>query len=355
MNTITAAKLVAARELRVKLHDKTFVFSMLSLLFFAVAAGVLPALLNGGPVTVATADTTVAATLAHNKEFKPLKVADDAAAEQKVRDGAAAAAVIAGPEVLAMRETPKDLVQALSVSPHTRLLDPNAVSQTLAFLVPYAIAFVFFSTNLLFGMQIAQSVTEEKQSHIVEILVASVPVRALLAGKVAAMTLLSLCQITLLGIVALTGARFAGVDTGALHLLEPAIGWFLPFYAIGFVMLATLWAAVGALAGQQQDLQGTSLPVQLTVMAPFILVIALRSHVAAIRFMAYFPLSAPVAMPVRLFGGHAAWWEPVAALLILAATAALMLLLGSRLYEGSLLRTNGRTSWATAWKSRTAF
>jgi ABC-2 type transport system permease protein len=355
MSTLTAAQLVAAREIRVKLRDKTFIFTTMFLLLFAVASSVIPALLNGRPTTVATADPTVAATLAQNKGFKVLKVADDAAAEREVRDGDAAAAVVAGPEVLAMRETPRDLVQALSASPPTRLLDPNAVNPALAFLIPYAIAFVFFFTNLLFGMQIAQSVAEEKQSRIVEILVASVPVRALLAGKVAAMTLLSFCQVTLLGIVALIGARLAGVDTGVLHLLEPAVGWFLPFYAIGFVMLATLWAAVGALAARQQDLQGTSAPVQLAVMAPFLLVPVLRGDAAAITFMSYFPLSAPVAMPVRLFGGHVAGWEPFAALLILAATAAAALLLGSRLYEGSLLRTNGRTSWATAWKSRNAF
>jgi ABC-2 type transport system permease protein len=355
MSTLTAAKLVAAREIKVKARDKTFLFTTAILLLFAVAASVVPALLSGGTTTVATADQTVAATLAHDKGFQVLKVADDAAAEQKVRDGSAAAAVVAGPEVLAMREKPDNLVQALSTTPPTRLLDPNAVNPALAFLIPYAIAFVFFLTNVLFGMQIAQGVAEEKQSRIVEILVACVPARALLAGKVAAMTLLSFCQVTLLGIVALIGARLAGLDAGVLHLLEPAVGWFLPFYAIGFVMLATLWAAVGALAGRQQDLQGTSQPVQLAVMVPFILVVALRGHVAAITFMSYFPLSAPIAMPVRLFGGHVSWWEPFAALLILAGTAVAMLLLGSRIYEGSLLRTNGRTSWATAWKSRNAF
>ena len=354
MNTLTATRLVAAREIKVKLRDKTFIFTTLFLLLFAAAASVVPALLSDRPVTVATADASVAATLAHDKGFRVLKVADDAAAEQKVRDGAAAAAVVAGPEVLAMRETPSTLMQALSVAPPTRLLDPNAVNPALAFLVPYAIAFVFFFTNLLFGLQIAQSVTEEKQSRIVEILVASVPVRALLAGKVAAMALLSFCQVTVLGIVALIGARLAGVDAGVLHLLEPAVGWFLPVYAIGFVMLATLWAAVGALAGGQQDLQGTSMPVQLTVMVPFILVPVLRNDAAAITFLSYFPLSAPIAMPVRLFGGHVGWWEPVTGLLVLAATAAAALLLGSRLYEGSLLRTNGRTSWATAWRSRNA-
>ena len=355
MSTLAAAELVAAREIRVKLRDKTFLFTTVFLLLFAVASSVIPALINGRPVTVATADTSVAATLEHKGGFKVLMVADDAAAERKVRDGDAAAAVVAGPEVLAMREIPSTLVQALSVAPPTRLLDPNAVNPALAVLIPYAIAFVFFFTNLLFGLQIAQSVAEEKQSRIVEILVAGVPARALLAGKVAAMALLSFCQVTLLGIVALIGARLAGVDAGVLHLLEPAVGWFLPYYAIGFVMLATLWAAVGALAARQQDLQGTSMPVQLAVMAPFILVPMLRGNAAAITFMSYFPLSAPIAMPVRLFAGHVAVWEPFAGLLILAATAAATLLLGSRLYEGSLLRTNGRTSWATAWRSRNAF
>jgi ABC-2 type transport system permease protein len=355
MNTLTAAQLVAAREIKVKLRDKTFVFSTVFFLVFAVAAGVVPGLLSGRPTTVATADRTVIATLAQNKGFKVIKVTDDAAAEQAVRDGKAAAAVVAGPEVLAMRDEPTSLVQALSTSLPTRLLDPNAVNPTAAFLVPYAIAFIFFFTSLLFGLQIAQSVTEEKETRIVEILVASVPVRALLTGKVAAMTLLSFCQVTLLGIVALTGARLAGVDAGLLHLLEPAVGWFLPFYAVGFVMLAMLWAAVGALAARQQDLQGTSVPVQFAVMVPFILVLALRGHAAAMTFMAYFPLSAPIAMPVRVFSGAAAWWEPFVALLILAASAVATLHLGSRLYEGSLLRTNGRTSWATAWKSGNAF
>lgn len=354
MSTLTAARLVAAREIKVKLRDKTFILSTAILLLFMVASSVVPALLNSGPTTVATADKAVAATLAQKKGFTVLEVADDAAAEQKVRDGGAAAAVVAGPTVLAMRESPRDLVQALSTSPPTRLLDPNAVNPVLAFLVPYAFAMVFFFTSLLFGLQIAQSVTEEKQTRIVEILVASVPVRALLAGKVAAMTLLSFCQVTLLGIVALIGARLAGLDTGVLHLLEPAVGWFLPFYALGFVMLATLWAAVGALAARQQDLQGTSQPVQIAVLAPFILVLALSNHATAMTFMSYLPLSAPIAMPIRLFDGDAAWWEPFVAQLILAATAAATLLLGSRLYEGSLLRTNGRTSWATAWKSRNA-
>jgi ABC-2 type transport system permease protein len=59
-------------------------------------------------------------------------------------------------------------------------------------------------------------------------------------------------------------------------------------------------------------------------------------------------------MPVRLFNDEAAGWEPVASLLLLAATTVALLAVGARLYEGSILRTNGRTSFATAWRSRSA-
>jgi ABC-2 type transport system permease protein len=182
--------------------------------------------------------------------------------------------------------------------------------------------------------------------------VSSVPIRALLAGKVAALTLLAFIQVGLLAIVALTGARLAGADRGLLHLLQPAVGWFLAFFVIGFIMLAAVWAGVGALAARQEDLAGVSQPVQMLVMLPFFAVLFLSENATAMTWMSYIPFSAPVAMPVRLFNGDAAAWEPLLALLIMAVTAVLLLVVGSRVYAGSLLRTNGKTSWATAWRAK---
>lgn len=351
MTTYAAAKLVAAREIKVKLHDKTFLFSTVFFLLFAVVSTVVPALISGGASKVAVADAATAARLTE-AGLEVRTVADDAAAEKLVRDGSVDAAVVAGPAVLAMEDGPSDVVQALSDSPPVRLLDPDAVDPFLAFAVPFALAFVFFFTSMLFGLSIAQSVTEEKQTRVVEILVSSVPTRALLAGKVAALTLLSFIQVGLIAVVALTGARLAGADRGLLHLLQPAIGWFLAFFVIGFIMLAAIWAGVGALAGRQEDLNGVSQPVQMAVMLPFFAVIFLGENDAAMRLLSYIPFSAPVAMPVRLFNGDAAAWEPPLALLIMAVTALLLLVVGSRVYAGSLLRTNGKTSWAVAWRTK---
>jgi ABC-2 type transport system permease protein len=352
MSTYAAAKVVAAREIRVKLRDKTFLFSTLFFLLFAIGGTVLPAVFSGGSPAVAVADPATAAVL-QQSDLKVRVVADDAAAEQLLRDGDVDAAVLAGPEVIAMQERPGEVVTALSTAPPVRLLDPDAVDPVLAFLVPFALAFVFFFTSFLFGLQIAQSVTEEKQSRIVEILVASVPTRALLAGKVAALGLLAFVQVALIAITALIGARLAGLDRGVLHLLEPTIGWFLAFFVVGFVMLAALWAGVGALASRPEELNGVSQPLQMAVMLPFFAVIFLGENEPAMRILSYIPFSAPIAMPKRIFEGEAATWEPFVTLLIMAVTAVALLAAGARVYEGSLLRTNGKTSWATAWRSRT--
>ncbi|MEU6076512.1 ABC transporter permease [Micromonospora sp. NPDC047074] len=349
MNVTQATKLVAAREIRVKLRDRTFLFSTVFFLLMAAAATILPPMLSGGPASVAVVEAAAGPLREAGLEVRT--VPDDRAAEQAVRDGEVDAAVVSGPAVLAMDEAPDDVVAALSTQPAVRLLDPDAVDPVLAFLVPFAFAFIFFVTSQTFGVQIAQSIIEEKQTRIVEILVAAVPVRALLAGKMLAGTVLALGQIALVAVVAVVGARFAGSD-GLLSLLGPAIGWFLPFFLLGFVLVAAMWAAAGALVNRQEDITGVSMPVQLVVMLPFFAVIFFNDNAAVMRVLSYLPFSSPTAMPLRLFTGDAAGWEPLVALGLLLVAAVAFVVAGARVYEGSLLRTNGRTSVRTAWRSR---
>ncbi|MFX5634542.1 ABC transporter permease, partial [Acinetobacter baumannii] len=64
---------------------------------------------------------------------------------------------------------------------------------------------VFLIAASTFGGTIAQSVVEEKQTRVVEILISAIPVRALLAGKVLGNTVLAMAQIVLLAAVAVIG------------------------------------------------------------------------------------------------------------------------------------------------------
>ncbi|MFK3980068.1 ABC transporter permease [Micromonospora sp. NPDC050397] len=348
-----AVGLVAGREISTKLRDKAFLFSTVFFLFITIAATVLPALLGGGPSSVAVVGAQAAEAL-DRAGLEVTTVADEQAARALVLDEEVDAAVVVDPtglRVLALDDAPSDVVSALSSAPPVELLDPLAVDPVVRALIPIAFGMIFFFTSMTFGVQIAQSVTEEKQTRIVEILVATVPVRALLAGKVIAASTLAIGQIVLIAIAALVGMTVT--DSGTImSQLGPAIGWFVPFFVVGFVLLAAIWAVAGALVSRQEDIGSVSMPVQMLILVPFFAVVFGNDNNTLMTVLSYLPFSAPTAMPVRLFLGEAASWEPVVALVVLLASAVAVVLLAARLYEGSLLRTNGRTSLAAAWRNR---
>lgn len=358
-----ATKLVAAREMRTKLRDRAFLIGSIFTLVIVAGATILPSFFSGGATTVAVVGE--AAQRAATAAGAEITTADsDAAAEALVRDGTVDAALIPdtagsspfGVSIVALDEAPSDLVASLSVPTPVQLLEPSDIDPALAFFIPFAFAIVFFMTSLTFGLSIAQSVVEEKQTRIVEILVAAIPVRALLAGKVLGNTVLAVGQIVLIVAAALVGMRISGTDlfTGdVLAQLSTAILWFVPFFLLGFLLLAGLWAVAGALVSRVEDLGSATTPVQLLVMLPFFGVIYGSSQPTVMSWLSYVPFSSPTAMPVRIFTGDTAGiWEPLLSLAVLAVTATLTVLLAARLYQGSVLRTNGRTSYAQAWKAK---
>jgi ABC-2 type transport system permease protein len=311
------------------------------------------------------------------------EVPDVAAAEARIRAGAVDAAVVpasgaAGLQLVGRREVPAELrslvaaaaasdavarrlatagvspeqarqalTAAADAAPPQRLLEPPSKNTDLALASSTAFALLFFLTTFLFGMAIAQSVVEEKQSRIVEILVAAVPVRVLLAGKVLGNTALALGQIALFVAVGLAGASVAG-QSGLVSLLLRSSPWFLTFFLLGFLMLACLWAAAGALANRQEDLQATTMPLQVLVFVPFFAAAYVYTPGTLLTTLSYVPFTAPIAMPRRLALGDAAWWEGALAALVVAATAVLLVAVATRIYERSLLRSGGRLGWGAA-------
>ncbi len=132
----------------------------------------------------------------------------------------------------------------------------------------------------------------------------------------------------------------------------PAVAWFGVFFIVGFVLLASMFAATGALVSRQEDIGSTTTPVTMLVMIPYFLVIFFNTNPLVIGVMSYVPFSAPIAMPLRIFLGTAQWWEPLVALAILVLTTVLLIRVGARIYERSLLKLGARVSWKEALAQR---
>jgi ABC-2 type transport system permease protein len=215
----------------------------------------------------------------------------------------------------------------------TDFLRGDAEKAGVAEAVGFVFVFLFYFAALIFGMQLASSVIEEKQSRIVEIIAAAIPLRHLLAGKVLGNTALAMIQLLIYLVVGLVGLSFTPYKSYVPALSGPT-AWFIGFFFAGFIALACLWAVAGSLASRTEDLQATSTPLTMLMLVMFFGGISLdgRGQVIA-SFLA----------------GGVEWWEPLLALGLLAVFAALTVMVGERLYRRALLQTGGRVSLRQAW------
>lgn len=353
------AWLVAEREITTKLRSKAFLISTGILLLLVLGSVLFSGFMakNGGFAS----DTSVAvvgeaaATVdpLDGNGFEVTEVADRAAAEQAVRDGEVDAAVVPGGDtpvgltILANDSPPTGLLQALSASPTVELLEPTSENPFLAYIIAIAFGVVFMMSAITFGTTIAQSVVEEKQTRIVEILLATVSARTMLAGKILGNSILALAQVVAIAALASVGMLATGQDL-LLGELGTALIWFGILFAFGFVLLAAMYAALAALVSRQEDIGSVTSPVMMLVMLPYIGVIVFYDNPTVLAIMSYLPFSAPVGMPMRLYLGTAEWWEPIASLGILAVSIAIVISIGSRIYSNSILRTGARVKLGDA-------
>lgn len=347
--------LVAEREVGSKLRSKAFLIStgiLFLLALVSVVWGGFAAQSNEGiPIAVTSQTAPVVASLGDAVEVT--EAADADAARALVDDGTVDAALVPGGTgsfdytVVADDSPPSSLLQLLSQTPPVELLNPDGTDALLRYFVALGFGLIFFMAALTFGSTIAQSVVEEKATRVVELLISAIPVRALLAGKVIGNTILAMGQIIGLGAIAIVGLTVTG-QSSLLAGLGAPLAWFAVFFFFGFVLLASLFAAAGAMVSRQEDIGSTTTPLTFLVMAPYLLVVFFNDNPVIMTVMSYVPFSAPVAMPVRIFLGTAQWWEPLLSLAVMLATCAAAIWVGSKIYENSILRMGGRVKLTEA-------
>lgn len=346
--------LVAEREIGSKLRSKAFLISF-GILFVIALAGVIWA--GFSAQSSSTTPVAVTADAAQYVDGVPgLEVtdaADRSAAEALVKDGSVDAAVVAdsssplGYSVVVESDVPSSLLMSLSQSPSVVVLDPASSTNWIGYIAAIGFGIVFLFAAQTFGSTIAQSVVEEKQTRVVELLISAIPARALLAGKVVGNTILAMGQVVILAAIAVVGLTVTG-QTEFLQGVGGPIAWFAVFFLFGFVLLAALFAAAAAMVSRQEDIGSTTTPLMLLILGPYFLVIFFWNNPTVLTVMSYVPFSAPVGMPVRLFLGQAQWWEPIVSLAILLVTCVLAIWVGAKIYENSILRMGGRVKLGEA-------
>jgi ABC-2 type transport system permease protein len=389
MTAMSQGWLVARREIRERARSRGFRISTLLMLVVVVAMVVLPGMLG-------TSDTTkdVGVTGARSRVFEQtlssqgdsggttihLRRYDDVAAgEQALRDEHVDVLVVdvrrlewrgktdarlQGLVIAAIQvATVQQRAAASGLAPGTvaHLLAPVPVESVQIGAAPGRstddeTATILMTTALLvsiiiYGNLVLTGVVEEKSGRVVEVLLARVPAKALLGGKVVGIGLLGFAQLAVTALAALA----ASMVTDSLDL--PAVSggvlaWVLVWFVLGYALYAMVYGALGSLASRTEDAQAAAGPVGYVLLAGcWASFFAISTDPGGLwaRLLSLFPATAPLAMPGRIALGAAAWWEPLAAVVLTLATIVGLVSFAGRVYRNAVLHTGAALRLRDAW------
>ncbi len=207
-------------------------------------------------------------------------------------------------------------------------------------------AMILFALISLLAGALLSNMVEEKANKIIEVLVASVPVPAIFAGKLVAMLTVSLIGVAVWGVMIGGAAAFVIAQLPVGLISTPERGWTelavlgLAYFVCAYLIYGALYLGIGSLCSSIREVQTLSMPVTVLQMAILIVTLgALDSPENTWgQAVSWFPLSAPYMMAGRAALGtdlavHAA------AILWQLSFAALVILGSARLFRYGVLRS----------------
>jgi len=207
-----------------------------------------------------------------------------------------------------------------------------------------------------YGNLVLTGVVEEKSSRVVEVLLARMPARSLLAGKVAGIGLLGFAQFAVTALAALLA--IAVVDSVEIPAVSGGVlAWVVVWFVLGYALYATAYGALGSLASRTEDAQSVAGPVIYVLIAGYWASFAAVSNdpdSGWSQLLSLLPPTAPLAMPGRLALGAAEWWEPVLAVALAVVALAGLVVFAGRVYTGAILRTGQTVRLRDSWRRTSA-
>ena len=262
-------------------------------------------------------------------------------------------------------------------------------------IVSMVLGIFLFIFVTMFGSMVMSSVIEEKASRVVEVLVSSVKSTELMFGKIIGIALVALTQFLLwivlslaiisigsavFGLDKLTGSNptelvstMGGVDAAQVEEMTAQLsdqgemgtvisslanlpygqilGLFFVYFIFGYLLYASLFAAIGSAVENEGDTQQLQLPLTIPLMLAYMIALyAFRAPDSSIAFWgSIIPFTSPIVMISRLPFGVPAW-EIILSVALLVATFALCAWASAKIYRVGILMFGKKSTWKDLWK-----
>ena len=302
-------------------------------------------------------------------------------------------------EIEGLKQIMEDVEADVSISTYT-LDDDGAekiTSSEVYMIISMVLSIIIYMFIAMFSGMVMQSVIEEKSSRIVEVLVSSVKATELMFGKIIGVACVALTQfflwILLTGILVGGFSTFVGFDslmgdpaqaeqimqmagtTGGVSVEEitsmaqneseigavlstlrdldyiQLILAFVIYFALGYLLYSSLFAAIGSAVENEADTNQLQMPVTVPLMlAFFIALYAFRAPDSQIVFWgSMIPFTSPIVMLARIPYGVPTW-ELVLSIALLAGTFIACAWVSAKIYKIGILMFGKKTTFKDLWK-----
>jgi ABC-2 type transport system permease protein len=262
------------------------------------------------------------------------------------------------PELKAMVEESKIRVEMQNIRLDESGKERESQAE-LSMMLGMAFTFLTYFFIFVYGAIVMQGVMEEKTHRIVEIIVSSVKPFDLMMGKLIGIGAVGLTQFGLWGLliagVVLSGSTlFAGAG-GTVEMVLRLLSsgevlvmclYFVLFFIGGYLIYASLFAAIGAIVNSQEDTQQYMTPIMVLILFAFYAgFYSAQNPDGPLAFWASLvPLTSPIVMMTRLPYG-VPWWQLVLSIGLLAVTVVLIVLLVAKIYRTGILMYGKKPSY----------
>lgn len=290
------------------------------------------------------------------------------------------------PAIMAQVKSDVNL-QSLSNEDGTSDDGAKSKSSIVATIIAYVLSFILYMFILLYGVMVMQSVIEEKNSRVLEVMVSSVSPMEMMMGKILGVASVALLQINI-WLLLIVGVGYfvlpelipeeismavtmlqqgaspesiqSGADMGLLQAivtltdvayLTKIIISLLVFMIGGFLLYAALYAAIGSAVDTPQDAQQLQTPITIPIILSIIVMLSvINDPTSELAFwFSMIPLTSPIVMMARI-PYDIPTWEIFLSLGILIVTFLIVVWCAGKIYRVGILMHGNKPSFKELWK-----
>lgn len=245
----------------------------------------------------------------------------------------------------------------------------------------YISSFIIYMFIFMFGSMIMRGVIEEKSNRIIEVIVSAVKPVELMFGKIIGIALVALTQFAIWS--ALTGIIVLGVSlaVGGAAVPPPAsemvpfmenegptfletilgtfsqinvfavLGAFMIYFVLGYLLYASMFAAVGSCVDNEADTQQLMIPITVPLLIGLIIMLnAFQNPNSAVAVWgSIIPFTSPMVMVARVAYGVPGW-QFALSVALLFVTFAVMTWISAKIFRVGILSYGKKPSWGELLK-----